>query len=122
MSVADVIGSQTGLTVISAVIGAVWTAFKSSEWRENARTRRYAKAVEALEAGVEQTYRTYVQAIKAAREDGKLTEEERKQARELARDAAIEFGRTQGVDVLREVGAEYVDVWIAKLVQRLKNG
>lgn len=122
MSLADVISSESGLTLVGAVVGAMWAAFKSSDWYENARSRRYAKAVEALEAGVEQTYRTYVQAIKAAREDGKLTDEEKRQARELAREAAIEFGRTRGVDVLREVGAEYVDVWIAKLVQRLKNG
>ena len=35
--------------------------------------------------------------------------------------ASIRFGETQGVDVLRELGAEYIDLWIAKLVKGLKS-
>ena len=45
-----------------------------------------------------------------------------REARRRARDASIEFGRTQGIDVLRELGGEYIDLWIAKLVKRLKQG
>jgi hypothetical protein len=74
-----------------------------------------------LEAGVEQVYRTYVRAIKDARSDGKLTEEEADQARRLAKRRAIEFGRTTGVDVIREIGDGYVDLWISKLVRRAKS-
>jgi hypothetical protein len=64
----------------------------------------------------------YVKTIKESREDGKLTEEEARCARQRAQEAAIEFGRTQGIDVLRELGTEYIDLAIAKLVKQLKQG
>lgn len=121
MSLGNVLESEAGLTVVSTVLGALWTFFKSREWYTDSRKQRYAKALDALEAGVDQTYRTYVASIKEASDDGKLTEKERKRARELAREAAVEFGETQGVDVLRELGEGYIDVWISKLVKKLKS-
>ena len=41
-------------------------------------------------------------------------------ARRRAREAAVEFGKTQGVDIFRELGANYIDLWIGKIVRRLK--
>ena len=41
-------------------------------------------------------------------------------ARELARDAAIAFGRTRGVDVVGSIGHDYIDLWITKLVKQRK--
>jgi hypothetical protein len=121
MRIIDVVNSEAGLTLVSGLLGGIWTFFRSTDLYRRAKERRFAKAVQALEAGVEQTYRTYVKAIKDAREDGKLTEEEARVARQRARDAAIEFGRTQGVDVLGTLGAEFADLWISKLVQRAKR-
>ncbi len=114
--------SEWGLTLATMVFGALWTAFRSSDVLGRVRDERFRKALSALEAGVEQTYRTYVRALKESRADGKLTDEERRQARLLARDTAMAFGRTQGVDVLQTLGREYIDVWIAKLVNGLKIG
>lgn len=121
MSVIGNIGSGLGLTLVTAVLGSIWTAFRSSELYRRTQDQRYSEAMQALEAGVELTYRTYVRAIKESREDGKLTLEEMRLARRRAREAAIEFGRTRGVDVLRELGGEYVDLLIAKLVKKLKG-
>jgi hypothetical protein len=121
MSLQSVLGSDMTLSVVTSVLGCVWAFFKSSDWFRALRDRRYFKALEALEAGVEVTYRTYVRAIKEAREDGKLTEEEIAVARQRARAAAIEFGRMKGIDVLREVGEEYVNLWIGKIVKRAKQ-
>ena len=120
MSLANLLVSDSGLTLVSAVLGGVWTVFRSSEWFSRIQNQRYGKALQALEAGVEITYRTYVQAIKEARADGKLTAEEAEEARQRARNAAIEFGRSQGIDVLNELGGAYVDLWIAKIVKQLK--
>ncbi len=58
---------------------------------------------------------------KKARADGQLTEEEMRHAHRLARERAIQFGRTWGLDVLRELGEGYLDLWIAKLVKKLKR-
>ncbi|HOV72992.1 MAG TPA: hypothetical protein P5318_06455 [Candidatus Hydrogenedentes bacterium] len=120
MTLGHVLQSDAALTLIGGLLGLAWTAFRSSDLLRNARNRRFERALQALEAGVELTYRTYVQAIKEAKADGKLTTEEAREARRRARDAAIEFGRAQGLNVLDELGPAYVDLWIAKLVKRLK--
>ena len=117
----DLLNSESGLMVLGTVLGAAWTFFRSTDAYARIRSRRYARAVEALEAAVEQTYRTYVKAIKDARADGTLTDEECRQARALARQTALEFGRRDGIDVLRELGEDYLDLWIARLVKRLKT-
>jgi hypothetical protein len=121
MNISDAIISEAGITMVGAVLGTLWTFFQSMNWHERAQGRRYGKALRALEAGVEQTYRTYVQALKEANEDGRLTEEERRRARELAKETAVLYGRTEGVDVIRELGSAYLDLWIAKIVKRLKS-
>ena len=110
------------LTLLGGILGAIWTVAKSGEWFTRRRTARMDMAVQALEAGVEQTYRTYVRAIKEARADGKLTDRERRQARLLARESALAFGRTQGVDVLQALGKDYIDLWITRLVNKQKLG
>ncbi len=122
MSIADIVHSESGLTLVGAALGALWTFFKSRDWYQGVRQQRYCRAVQALEAGVEQTYRTYVRAIKDSREDGKLTEAEMRDARSLARQTALEYGRTEGIDVLAELGDAYLDLWTAKLVKRMKKG
>ncbi len=121
MMLEHILQSDTALTLIGGVLGVAWTAFRSSDLIRNARNQRFDKALHALEAGVDLTYRTYVQALKTAKEDGKLTPEEAREARQRARDAALEFGRTKGIDVLDEIGTAYIDLWIAKLVKRLKT-
>jgi hypothetical protein len=116
----NVLNSEQGLTMVATVLGTFWAFVQSSKLFTQMRTRKYYRAVEALEAAVEQTYRTYVRAIKDAREDGKLTDDEQRNARALARQSAVEFGERQGVDVLKELGSEYLDLWIARLVKKLK--
>ncbi|MDZ4861563.1 MAG: hypothetical protein SGI88_21530 [Candidatus Hydrogenedentes bacterium] len=112
--------SEPALTSLGAVLGGLWTFFKASDWFQRARQQRFAEAITALEAGVQQTYDVYVRAVKDGSSDGKLSSEERRRARELARDAAVAFGRTKGIDVLTAIGHDYVDVWITKLVHQKK--
>ena len=121
MSLATILASDAALTAAAGILGTIWTAFKSRDAFRRAERRRYGKAIQALEAGVEHTYRTYVRAVKEGRADGKLTEAERAEARRRARRAAIQFGRTDGVNVLAEVGEEYVNLWIDRLVRRAKK-
>ena len=120
MQLKEFLGSEPGLTMLGCALGAIWTFFRGQSWYQRARGRRYQKALTALEAGVEQTYDVYVRAIKEAREDGTLTDDERRRARRLARDAAEEFGETQGVDVVRELGEDYLDLWMTRIVNKLK--
>ncbi len=121
MNLSELFHSDLGLAFIGTVLGGAWALFKSSDWFNRRRNARRERALEALEAGVEETYRTYVAAIKAARADGKLTEDERRHARHQARDRAIAFGLREGVDVLRELGEDYLDLWITRLVAKHKH-
>jgi hypothetical protein len=113
--------TEAGLTIVGAAIGAAWTAFKGIDWFAQRRHVRHTIALMAIEAGVERSFQTYVKAIKAARRDGKLTPEERKHARALAQNAAIRIGRAQGVNVSRELGREFLAVWISRMVRELKR-
>lgn len=121
MSMGNVLTSETALTLAAAVVCACWSLIKGSEALRRCRQRRFQRAIQVLEAGVEETYRTYVGALKAGRADGKLTPEERRRARELALTRARAIARNQGVDLIREIGEPFVDLWIAKLVKRLKR-
>lgn len=113
--------SEPALTSLGAILGGLWTFFKASDFFQRAKAQRFAEAITALEAGVQQTYDVYVRAVKESSADGKLSSEERRRARELARDAAIAFGRTKGIDVLTAIGHDYIDVWITKLVNQRKK-
>ena len=121
MGVEAFLGSEPGLTLAGALASAVWTWVKSSAWFQRRREQRMARALDSLEAAVEETYRHYVGSLKAAREDGKLTHDEKQRARNLARERAIAIARTEGVDLMRELGGDYVDLWIARLVRKLKG-
>ena len=122
MSVLATIGTEMGITLVGGAVAGIWTAFKTTELWRRIKGRRFRRAVRALEAGVETTYREYVARIKASRADGKLTEAEKRRARALAKERAARIAARHGVDAVRVLGEEYVDLWIAKLVKRLKRG
>ena len=81
----------------------------------------YGRAVRGMEAGIDRTCRTDVRAIKRGRAGGKLSEEEIDRAHQQARRFAIRFGRTTGVDVIQELGDDFIDLWMTKLVQRARR-
>jgi len=122
MNIATVLTSDTGLTLLGTVLGGAWTWFKSSEWLARRRNEGLERALLTLESAVEQTYRCYVRAIKEGRADGKLTSAERVKARTMARERALAIARTEGIDLLRLLGEEHLDLWISKVVRGLKRG
>ncbi len=121
MNLETFLSSEAGLALVGSFFGGVWVLFKSSDWYQRRLRHRYQRALLALEAGVQQAYDSYVRAIKEARKDGKLTDDERKRARDIAREAAITFGRGQGVDVVRQLGQEFVDTLTNRMVRKLKR-
>ena len=121
MSLSNIIHSNQGLMILGTLLGGIWTLFKSTELYARIRRWRCERALLALEAGVMATYETYVREIKASREDGKLTSEERREARRRAKEYAIDLARSQGLDIVRELGQHYLDAWLERLVRRLKG-
>lgn len=110
-----------GMTLLGTVVGGLWAGFKSSEQYQRLQRRRFRRALLALESGVEQTYQTYVKAIKAGRADGRLTEAEKARARSMARAQAVALAKEEGLDLLRTIGKDYVDVWIRRVIARRKR-
>ena len=113
--------NDTLFTLAVTLASAAWTLVKSTAWYQARKTARTNQAVDLLEAAVEETYRVYVQALKAGRADGKLTDEERRRARLLARERGVQMARRHGLDMIRLLGEDRVNVWIAKLVKQLKT-
>ena len=109
------------VALVGTIVAAAWTFFKGRDLYQEMKRQKYFGAIEALEAGVEKTYRVYVQALKDAKADGKLTPEERAVARQKAMAYAQEFGRTRGIDVIEQLGREYIPVLISKIVRLLKG-
>ncbi len=119
-AILEAIGVENLIALVAALVGFVWTTVKGLDVFQEHRRRRYWKAVEFLEAGIQHTYETYVREIKLAREDGKLANEER----ELARERAIAFGKEYaaavGMDLVKTLGKEYLPVLIEKIISRFK--
>lgn len=122
MEALQAMGFDLGVTLIGTIVGGLWSGFKASDWYQARQRRRYQQALRALEAGVERTYQAYVKAIKAGRSDGRLTEQEKARARSMARMRAVKLAKTDGIDLLRTVGEDYVDLWIGRIVGRRKRG
>lgn len=120
MNLTEILNSDPALALAGTIIGGLWSIFKARALRRDNRQQRYDRAIHALEAGVDDVYRTYVRELKRAREDGRLTSAEAARARRLARERAIEYGRHEGIDVLREIGSDYLDLWISKILRRAR--
>lgn len=109
------------ISVVAVLVGALWSAGKSSELYTKIKDRKWIVALQAVEAGVEHSYRTYVGEKKKAREDGKLTQEEVELARKIALNAAKQFAKTQGIDILKTLGEEYLEYWVTQAVLDAKD-
>ncbi len=122
MNLTQLLQSDPALAIAGSILGAAWSVLKSQTFLRHRKRSRFDRAIVALEAGIDEVYRTYVREIKRARADGKLTSAEAAHARRLARDRAIRLGRNDGVDVIKEIGADYLDLWIGKLLRNGNNG
>ena len=109
------------MEVAATVLAIVWAFAKQQElFKQNAQAR-WGAAVQSLEAGVERTYQEYVREVKAARADGKLTAQEAKAARDQAIVSAIRIAKEDGVDLVKVIGADYLEVLVSRIVKQAKQ-
>ena len=95
---------------VALIVAAGWMwlrkqAINKANVNEAKRTK-YDLALDCIAAGVEETWETYVRGIKAGAEDGKLTTEERAEARSHALQAAVAYARAAGLDLLEALGSD----------------
>ena len=117
----DLLTNDLLIKMVGIVAMLIVSAVQATTWYQRICIGRKKKAVDAVLAGVQHTYDVYTKSIKEGRQDGTLTAEEKAKARQLAKEAAIEFGRTQGVDVIKSIGEEFIDFYIARSVKALKS-
>jgi hypothetical protein len=100
---------------VLAIIGAVFAWIKR---RELVRKHDLEVAVAALESGVTETYQCYVKGLKA--ENGKLTEAQKDEAREMAYRLAKSIALEQGVSLWKYYSPRLAKALIEKFVHRAK--
>lgn len=82
---------------------------------------RLEKALEFLAAGTRETYEEYVRHIqKALENDGKLSEEERRQAMAMTIEKATTYCKQNGFDLLKVFAKEYLPVIVEWVIGRQK--
>lgn len=111
---------QVGLYVLMCVFGVAWGIMRVIEIYQKVKDSRYKTLINIIETAVQETYDTYTREIKKAREDGKLTGEERKRAFEIALQRAVEIGKKQKIEILRLLPREVVRYYILRALQKLK--
>lgn len=80
-----------------------------------------AAAIRALEAGVNDAWYTVVKDLKSKATDGKLTKEEKANARMVARVKAKEVATGAGKKVLVALGEAGMNAIIEKIIRRVKS-
>lgn len=103
---ADVATSFDWTPVVSAVVAATLSAvgWLTRNYVKNKRAGQAIKIVaQAASAGVAAAWVTYTQEIKASRADGKLTDEEKAEARKKAFSAALESLGENGKKLVQSV-------------------
>lgn len=116
----SILGQEQFFNIIATVVGMGWLWLQRKLQVDRQTDRKWDDILLYIEAGVMQTYQTYVKARKNASDDGKLTEEEKKQARQQAWTCATQYAAKDGINLLLEAG-DLAGVLIEKAVGNLKK-
>lgn len=111
---------QIAYYLLFAVFGLAWMIMKTVELYKAGKESKYKILLTIIESAVQDTYDTYTREIKKAREDGKLTPEERQKAFELALQKTVEIARKQKIEILKLLPKEILRYYILRALQRLK--
>jgi len=104
--------------ILIFIIGAIATFVVKKKWV----SEELAHSLEGdVKGAVTSVYLEYVKAKKAANEDGKLTEEEKKEARNLALKKLAQIGKEKGVDYAKTYGVPLILGLVEKYVQADKK-
>lgn len=97
---------------VAVVIGAIFAFMARRKWIKDEHAK---KLDEKVGGAVTAVYHEFVQDIKAG--GGKLTDEQKKEARARAISKIKEAGLKEGIDFIKEYGVDYIVHYIEKKVQ-----
>ncbi len=107
--------------LLITLVAIILAVLKGSDWYKTMKQGQHKTAFQAIETAVAGTYETFVRETKKSRMDGVLTNEERAQARDIAKEKAVDLCMDKGLDLARVVGADYIDLLIEKAVTKRKG-
>ena len=111
----EAIGMAANAVVVVAGLVSTWMA---ARWvRGNARR---AKVLAIFFRAAREVFDEVVRALKQKTEDGTLTPAEQREVLQAGIQRAKEIGRTEGIDIVKEVGHEMLPVFMEWAVGRLK--
>ena len=120
----DFFGSPEFFNLVISLLAGIWTFFKGTEWYSRLVTDKYQSIVSLVELAVDQIYQTYVRVRKASSDTapvGKLSEEERVEARSKAVDLVKQLAEQRGLDLTKLVGSDGdVELLVQKVVNDVK--
>ena len=114
----DILGSEVFIQLLAAVIAAIWIAAKSTKAYEWAKAKKFDTLLEAVEVSVDEVYKEYVKSMKT---NGEWDESKKSVALDAARQRAIDYAKSEGIDALKLVTTRYLDVLIEDVIRERKK-
>ena len=118
MGIGDILNKIGDLGVINILAPIVVSVIGFFKFRDRLDKGWQKLLYEAAEAAVTKTYLTYVRECKKASADGKLTDEEKQEARIRAFSVLKEYGKSQGKDLISKYGPDMISSTIEKAVSQ----
>ncbi len=115
------VGQEQFFGLLATGVAALWAWGQRKLGVERKDGQLTHRALSFLEAGVAKTYQEYVKVRKQASADGKLTPEEAKAARKQAFETAKQYAMSNGLDLVKTLGADMIPVLLEKTVGGLKR-
>lgn len=118
--ISNILGSEPIITLALTLAGTAAAALCGTLRSKVKRDSEIDELLHFVEAGVNETYETFVREIKSRAKGGKLTKEQRLAARANARAYAITKAESEGVDLVQRMGSAAINNWIKRLVDEKK--
>lgn len=119
--ISNILGSEPIITLALTLAGTAAAALCGTLRSKVKKDGQLDDLLHFVEAGVNETWESFARDIKEKAHDGKLTREERREARLKARRFAIEKAKDEGIELVERMGSAALDNWIKRIVQEKKS-
>jgi len=115
---------KVGFSILSAIGGFIalkLNAFVANQKKKFAKSTEEKTAIDALETGVSETYHTLYKELKEKAADGNLSDADKQQLRNCAKNKAVEVAKEQGLELAKVYGPRVIEGLIEKIVAYRKR-
>lgn len=113
------------LPEVIAAIGALWAMFKLDErisaWTATKQSAALSKLEGIVTKAIAETSKEYTDQLKAARADGKISEEEARVAMTIALNKVRSIAREEGLNLIQLAACQYLPGLVEKVLTKNKS-